>query len=67
LADREAEIDTWNKPNKHGWTPLVIAHGCRPGNFKPAAETIAAIERVMHAAGVAPPQDPRPTKAAETY
>ena len=28
--------------NKHGWTPLRIAQGHRPGNFKPSHETIDA-------------------------
>jgi len=67
LAARGAKIETWNKPNKYGWTPLVIAHGYRPGNFKPAAETIAALERVMLAAGVTPPNSPQPTKTAQDY
>ena len=67
LTVRGAKIETWNKPNKYGWTPLVIAHGYRPGNFKPAAETIAAIERAMLAAGVAPPTNPKPTKAVQDY
>jgi ankyrin repeat protein len=67
LAARGAKIDVWNKPNKHGWTPLVIAHGYRPGNFKPAADTIAALERVMLAAGVTPPKNPKPAKAGQDY
>jgi ankyrin repeat protein len=55
LADRGAKIDIWNRKNKYGWTPLVIAEGFRPGNFKPSAETVDAIHRVMRAAGVTPP------------
>jgi hypothetical protein len=39
----------WNRKNKYGWTPLLIAQGFRPGNFKPSAETIEAIEGVMRA------------------
>ena len=35
--------DIWNKPNKHGWTPKMIASGKRPGSFKPSPETIAAL------------------------
>ena len=54
LANKGAKIDIWNRTNKYGWTPLLIAHGYRPGNFKPSAETIDALERVMLAAGVAP-------------
>ena len=41
-------------------TPLLIAQGFRPGNFKPAAETIAAFDRVMRAAGITPPPSPPP-------
>ena len=55
LADHGAKIEVWNKKNKYGWTPLLIAEGHRPGNFKPSAETIAALHRVMLAAGVTPP------------
>lgn len=55
LASRGARIETWNHKNKSGWTPLMIAEGFRPGNFKPSAETIAAIHQVMRASGVTPP------------
>jgi ankyrin repeat protein len=55
LADHGAEIDTWNRKNKYGWTPLAIAEGHRVGNFKPSFETIAAIHHVMRSAGVAIP------------
>jgi ankyrin repeat protein len=55
LATR-AKIDVWNKDNKFGWTPLAIAVGYRFGNFKPSAETEAAIREVMIAAGVTPPK-----------
>jgi ankyrin repeat protein len=55
LAASGADIKIWNSKNKYGWTPLLIAEGFRPGNFKPAAETIAALHRVMRAAGVEPP------------
>ncbi len=55
LAARGARIDLWNTPNRFGWTPLAIAVGYRHGNFKPSAETEAAIRNVMSAAGVTPP------------
>jgi uncharacterized protein len=55
LADKGAKIDVWNHKNAYGWTPLLIAEGFRPGNFKPSAETIEAIHRVMRSAGVTPP------------
>jgi uncharacterized protein len=57
LADHGAKIEIWNQPNKHKWTPLAIAEGHRFGNFKPDAETAAAIRKVMLAAGVTPPPD----------
>jgi len=68
LADRGAKIEIWNQNNKYGWTPLVIAEGFRPGNFKPSVETIAAIHRVMRAAGITPPPPtPRPATDATGY
>jgi uncharacterized protein len=47
LADRGAKVDVWDRKDKYGWTPLMIAEGHRPGNFKPSPETIAALQRVM--------------------
>ena len=55
LAARGAKIDVWNKEDRFGWTPLAIAVGYRFGNFKPSADTEAAIREVMIAAGVTPP------------
>jgi ankyrin repeat protein len=51
LADHGADIDVWNRKNERGRTPLMIAQGHRPANFRPSAETIAAIERVLQTAG----------------
>ncbi|HUG93706.1 MAG TPA: ankyrin repeat domain-containing protein [Planctomycetaceae bacterium] len=69
LAQSGADLKIWNRRNKWGWTPLLIAQGHRPGNFRPAPETIAAIQRVMLAEGVAPPPDlePKPGASPETY
>jgi ankyrin repeat protein len=67
LADRGAKVEVWNRKNKYGWTPLLIAHGYRVGNFKPSTETIAALERVMRAAGVTPPVNPVPSDKQEKY
>lgn len=64
LADHGAKVEVWNRPNKYGWTPLMIAEGHRPGNFKPSAETADAIRRVMQAAGVTPPVGAPSTVAA---
>ncbi len=66
LAENGAKIDVWNRTNKWGWTPLLIAQGYRPGNFKPSFETIDAIEKVMLAAGVPPPPDPSRNVAVES-
>jgi hypothetical protein len=59
LIKRGADINVWNRNNKAGWTPLMIAQGHRPGNFRPAPDTIAAIERVMRDSGVEPPKATR--------
>ncbi|MCZ6644436.1 MAG: ankyrin repeat domain-containing protein, partial [Gammaproteobacteria bacterium] len=59
LADNNADSAIWRKHNKRGWTPLLIAEGYRPGNFKPAPATIEALNRIMLAAGV-PTEGPRP-------
>jgi len=67
LSDKGANVEIWNKKNKHGWTPLAIAEGYRPGNFKPSAETIAALHRVMLAAGVKPPIRSAPTADETSY
>lgn len=53
-----AKIGVWNKKNKNGWTPLIIAQGFRKGNFKPADTTIAAISEVMRSHDVEPPPSP---------
>jgi ankyrin repeat protein len=68
LAARGAKIDVWNRKNKYGWSPLIIAEGFRPGNFKPSVETVEAIHRVMRAAGVTPPPPtPRPAVGPKGY
>ncbi|MCX6858204.1 MAG: ankyrin repeat domain-containing protein [Verrucomicrobia bacterium] len=58
LAAKGAKIEVWNQKNKSGWTPLLIAQGFRPGNFKPSVPTIEAISQIMLAAGVTPPSAP---------
>lgn len=55
LNDHGASIDIWNQKDKYGWTPLLLAEGFRPGNFKPSIETITAIHHVMASHGVTPP------------
>lgn len=62
LAAHGARVEVWNRRNRFGSTPLMLAQGYRPGNFKPSAETVAALERVLLAAGV--PLPARETPAA---
>lgn len=62
LTEQGADIALWNRKNRHGWTPLLIAQGFRPGNFKPSAATVAEIKATMREAGVViPPDPPLPT------
>jgi uncharacterized protein len=58
LASKGAKIEVWNQKNDRGWTPLLIAQGFRPGNFKPSVSTIDAISQIMLAASVQPPPAP---------
>jgi uncharacterized protein len=67
LADKGAKIEVWNRKNKYGWTPLSIAEGHRPGNFKPSPETIAALHRVMRASGISPPPSAAPIEDRKGY
>lgn len=57
LDAKGADIERWNRENRFGWTPLTIAMGYRFGNFKPSAVTIEALQQVMLARGVVPPED----------
>ena len=66
LAAKGAKIEIWNRPNKHGWTPLTIARGYRFGNFKPSFDTIAAFVKVMNKAGVTVPPEPPPMSHGAT-
>jgi len=55
LAQHGAKIETWHQKNKYGWTPITIAEGFRPGNFKPSAETLEALHAILRQAGITPP------------
>jgi uncharacterized protein len=67
LTDRGARIEAWNRKDKYGWTPLSIAEGHRPGNFKPSPETMAALQRVMQAAGTSLPSSTKPIEDRKGY
>lgn len=60
LVANGADIQIWNTKNNLGFTPLLIAEGYRPGNYKPDANSIKAFERIMLAQGVAIPTGPKP-------
>ncbi|MEI6861895.1 MAG: ankyrin repeat domain-containing protein [Verrucomicrobiota bacterium] len=66
LDAKGAKVEVWNQPNRHGWTPLMIAEGHRVTNFKPDFDTIAAIKEVMLAHGVTPPS-PAPPVPVKGY
>ena len=59
LDSRGADITIWNKKNKSGWAPLLIAQGYRQGNFRPIAEMEDVFSKVMKARGVEPPPAPK--------
>jgi ankyrin repeat protein len=67
LAEKGAMVEVWNHKNRYGWTPLSIAEGHRVGNFKPSPETLAALHRVMLAAGVTPPAGSTPVSESRGY
>lgn len=47
LAAHGASPAVWNHENRYGWTPMEIAQGYRPGNFKPNEATQAALRKVL--------------------
>ncbi len=67
LDQRGAKIEIWNTKNKSGWTPLMIAQGFRPGNFRPIAEVTEAISEIMESHGITPPPPPQRGKKKEAY
>ncbi len=60
LGSHGAKVDLWYRKDKQGWTPLIIAQGHRFGNYKPSPVTVAAIEKLLKAAGITP--DPEPPR-----
>jgi len=60
LNEIGADIGIWNQKDSNGWTPLLIAEGYRPGNFKPSFVTVDAIKEVMVSRGVELPAGPKP-------
>jgi ankyrin repeat protein len=64
LAAHGADPAAWNHKNKHGWTPLIIAQGHRPGNFKPSQETVEALVRILPEASAT---DDEPAPSVSEY
>lgn len=60
LDQRGADIKVWQKENRKKWTPLLIAQGFRPGNFRPIQYTEDALAEVMRRHGVEPTPSPPP-------
>jgi uncharacterized protein len=65
LARRGADPAVWSKPNKQGRTPLFIAEGYVGSELRPDPPTIAAITKLMVAAGLST-EGPRP-KVIDSY
>ena len=55
LVEQGADAKVWHQENEWGWTPLLIAEGHRPGNFRPAPATIEAIRDLLLLQGIQPP------------
>lgn len=59
LAAHGARIDTWNRKNSMGWTPLRIAVGVHRGmNLRFHVPTADALREIMIAAGVSTVVEP---------
>ena len=54
LSRHGADPKIWNRKNKYGWTPRMIANGSRPGSLKPFPKTIAVIDDAAEATPVKP-------------
>ena len=67
LADKGARVETWNRKNRQGWTPLRIAVGVHRGmNLRSSPETAEVLRRVMIAAGVSTVVEPEPIISGAT-
>ncbi len=58
LDQQNADVKIWHNRNNRGSTPYLIAAGYRPGNFKPSAETMAAISEALARHGIEPTEEP---------
>lgn len=67
FAARHADLAVCNRKNKWGWTPFHIALGYRPGNFRPAPDSIAAFQRIMPRDVAAAAAKEKPGKSGPEY
>ena len=65
LDEKGADITIWNQKNRYGWTPLLIAQGFRPGNFRPIQYSEEALAKIMRSHGVEPAKSPPPPRSQE--
>ena len=65
LDERGADIAIWNQKDRYGWTPLLIAQGFRPGNFRPIQYSEEALAKIMRSHGVEPAKSPPPPRSQE--
>jgi ankyrin repeat protein len=61
VSAQGAKVEIWNRHNRYGWTPLLIARGYRPGNFRPLAPVIEALREILLAEGIDPPMNDKPS------
>ena len=47
VTELGADPVIWDRKNKYGWTPMLIAMGQRPGSVKPDPATMKAIYRAL--------------------
>lgn len=66
LADNGAKVEVWNTKNKRGLTPVLIAEGHRPGNFRPLAGILKMLHTLLIENGIEPPK-PTPRKERKGY
>ena len=65
LVARGASVDLWNRPNRYGSTPLMIASGYQGSRtIRPSPKAAAAIREVMLEAGLSPSVTPVAEAAA---
>ncbi|MDG2125572.1 MAG: ankyrin repeat domain-containing protein [Verrucomicrobiales bacterium] len=68
LDQHGASFDLWNQKNQQGRTPVMIAEGFRPGNFKPSVPTLKSLQNLFTKRNLpVPSPTPRPTEGKRGY